>query len=95
MRYAATSSTAEVSVIFEVALHTGTSGSPESDLTHSLCGGYCFAAYYAKSRDELSGRTTGRLGHGRPDSAYAIGGTAELALRYSNQSPHPTTGPRH
>ena len=44
----------------------------------------CFAAYCARSIDELSGRTTGRLGYDRPDSAYAIGGTAELALRYSN-----------
>ncbi len=40
----------------------------------------CFAAYYARSIDELPGRTTGRLGYDRPDSAYAIGGTAELAL---------------
>ena len=44
----------------------------------------CFATYYARSMDELSGRTTGRLGYDRPDSAYAIGGTAELALRYPN-----------
>ncbi len=44
----------------------------------------CFAAYYARSTDELSGRTMGRLGYDKPDSAYAIGGTAELALRYSN-----------
>ncbi len=40
----------------------------------------CFTAYYARSIDELSRRTTGRLGYDRPDSAYAIGGTAELAL---------------
>ena len=33
--------------------------------------------------DELSGRTTGRLGHTWPTTAYAIGGTATLALRYS------------
>ena len=38
----------------------------------------CFAAFYARSIDELSGRTTGRLGYDRPDLAYAIGGTAEL-----------------
>ncbi len=44
----------------------------------------CFTAYYARRIDELSGRTTGRLRYDRPDSAYAIGGTAELALRYSN-----------
>jgi hypothetical protein len=31
-----------------------------------------FAAYYARSIDELSGRTTGRLGYDRPDSAYAM-----------------------
>jgi len=43
-----------------------------------------FAAYYARSIEELSGHTTGRLGYDRQDSAYAIGGTAELALRYSN-----------
>jgi hypothetical protein len=55
----------------------------------------CFAAYYARCIDELSGRTTGRLGHIRPDTAHALGGTAELALLYSNESPHPTTGPRH
>ncbi len=55
----------------------------------------CFAAYYARSKDELSGRTTGRLGNDRPHSAYAIGGTAELALQNSNLSPHPTTRPRH
>ena len=35
--------------------------------------------------DELLGRTTGRLrlGHTWPTTAYAIGGTATLALRYS------------
>ena len=33
--------------------------------------------------DELSGRTTGRLRHTWPTTAYAIGGTAMLALRYS------------
>ena len=31
---------------------------------------------------ELSGRTTGRLGYTWPTAAYAIGGTATLALRY-------------
>ena len=44
----------------------------------------CFASYDARSIDELSGRTTGRLGYDRQDSAYAIGETAQLALRYSN-----------
>ncbi len=44
----------------------------------------CFAAYYARSIDELSGHTTGRLGYDRPDPAYAVGGTAELARLYSN-----------
>ncbi len=44
----------------------------------------CFAAYCARSIDELSGRTKGLLGYDRPDSAYAIGGMAELALRYSD-----------
>ncbi len=44
----------------------------------------CFASHYARSMDELSGRTTVRLGHDGPVSAYAIGGTAKLALRYSN-----------
>ncbi len=43
-----------------------------------------FAAYYARSIDKLSGCITGRLGYDRSDSAYAIGGSAELALRYSN-----------
>ena len=35
--------------------------------------------------DELSGRTTGRLGHTWPTTTYAIiiGGTETLALRYS------------
>ena len=33
--------------------------------------------------DELSGRTTGRLGYTWPTTAYGIGGTATLALRYS------------
>ena len=33
--------------------------------------------------DEQSGRTTGRLGYTWPFTAYAIGGTAALALRYS------------
>ncbi len=47
-------------------------------------GGSCFAARCARSMDELSGRTTGRLGYVRPRSACAIGGTAELALRYFN-----------
>ncbi len=38
----------------------------------------------------------GLLGYDRPDSAYAIGGTAELALRYSNYlSRHHTTRPSH
>ncbi len=55
----------------------------------------CFAAYYARSIDELSGRTMVRIGYDRPDSAHAIGGTAELALRYSNKPPHQTSGPRH
>ena len=32
---------------------------------------------------ELSGRTTRRLGYNWPTTAYAIGGTAPLALRYS------------
>ena len=32
---------------------------------------------------ELSGRITGRLGYTWPTTAYAIGGTASLALRYS------------
>ncbi len=34
----------------------------------------CYAAYDVRSIDELSGRTTGRLGYIRPDTAYAIGG---------------------
>ncbi len=42
-----------------------------------------FTAYDVRRIDELSGRTTGRLGDIRPDTANAIGGTAELALRYS------------
>ena len=33
--------------------------------------------------DEQSGRTTGRLGYTWPTTAYTIGGTAALALRYS------------
>ena len=33
--------------------------------------------------DKLSGRTTGRLEHTWPTTAYAIGGMATLALRYS------------
>jgi hypothetical protein len=41
----------------------------------------CFAAYDVRSINELSGRTTGRLGDFRPDTAHSIGGTAELALR--------------
>ena len=32
---------------------------------------------------ELSGRTTGRLGYTWPTTAYAVGGTATLLLRYS------------
>jgi hypothetical protein len=44
----------------------------------------CFAYYYARKIDELSGRAAGRLGCIRPNSAHAIGETAELALRYSN-----------
>ena len=43
----------------------------------------CFAAHGGGSIDELPGRTTGRLGYIRPTTAHAIGGTAELALRYS------------
>ena len=33
--------------------------------------------------DELSGHTTGRLGYTWPTTAYAIGGTETLTLRYS------------
>ena len=36
-----------------------------------------------KKLDELAGRTPGRLGYTWPTTAYAIGGTATLALRYS------------
>ncbi len=54
----------------------------------------CFAAYDVRSTDELSGCTMGRLGYIRPDTAYAIGGTAELALRYSIISAS-TTEPKH
>ncbi len=58
----------------------------------------CFAAYdIIKSIDsieELSGRTTGRLGYIRPATAHFIGGTAELALRYSIISAS-TAGPIH
>ncbi len=43
----------------------------------------CFTAYNVRSIDKLLGRTTGRLEDIRPDTAYAIGGTAELALQYS------------
>ena len=44
--------------------------------------------------DELWGRTTGRLGYIRPATAYAIGGTAMLAIRYSIISAT-TAGPIH
>ncbi len=43
----------------------------------------CFAAHGGGSIDELSGRTTGRIGYIGPTTTHAIGGTAELALRYS------------
>ncbi len=46
------------------------------------------------SIDELSGRTTGRLGDIRPDTAHAIRGTAELALRYTIISAF-TAGSKH
>jgi hypothetical protein len=36
--------------------------------------------------DELSGLTTGKLGYVRPDSAHAIRGTAELALKMARGS---------
>jgi hypothetical protein len=54
----------------------------------------CFAAYYIRSKDMLSGRTTGRLGCIRQTTAHAIGRTAELALRYSIITAS-TTGPSH
>ena len=54
----------------------------------------CFATHGGGSIDELSGRTTGRLGCIRPATAHAIGGTAELALRYSIISAS-TAGPTH
>jgi hypothetical protein len=54
----------------------------------------CFAAYNVRSMDELSICTTGLRGHIRPDTAHAIGGTAELALRYSIISAF-TAGPKH
>ncbi len=40
-----------------------------------------FTAYDIRSIDERSGLTTGRLGDIRQDTAHAIGGTAELALK--------------
>ena len=46
----------------------------------------CFATHgggLGWSIDGLSRSTTGRLGYIRPTTAHAIGGTAELALRYS------------
>ncbi len=43
----------------------------------------CYAAYDVRSVIELSGRTAGRLGDIRPDTAHSIKGTAELALRHS------------
>jgi hypothetical protein len=42
--------------------------------------------------DELSGRTTGRLGDIRPDTARAIGGTAKLAYD-TLSSPHSPPDP--
>jgi hypothetical protein len=36
---------------------------------------HCFAAYNVRSVDKLSGRTTGRLGGNRQDTAHTIGGT--------------------
>jgi hypothetical protein len=56
-------------------------------------GSRCFVAHYARSIDELSGRTTGRLGHIRQDTAHAIGGTARL-VRYSIISTSPFRGLR-
>jgi hypothetical protein len=41
----------------------------------------CFATYDVSFIDQLSRRTTGRLGYIRQDTAHAIGGTAELAIR--------------
>jgi hypothetical protein len=54
----------------------------------------CFAAYDVRSIDELSGRTTGRLGDIRPDTCHAIGGTAKLALRCSTNHAF-YAGPKH
>jgi hypothetical protein len=54
----------------------------------------CFAAYDNRSIDELSGCTTGRLRYTGPTTAHAIGGTAELALRYSTIAAS-TAGPSH
>ena len=36
---------------------------------------HCFTAYNVRSVDKLSGRTTGRLGGNRQDTAHTIGGT--------------------
>jgi hypothetical protein len=36
---------------------------------------HCIAAYNVRSVDKLSGRTTGRLGGNRQDTAHTIGGT--------------------
>jgi len=36
---------------------------------------HCFAAYNVRNVDKLSGRTTGRLGGNRQDTAHTIGGT--------------------
>ena len=44
--------------------------------------------------DYQSGRTTGRLGYTELITAYAIGGMAALALRYSSISAS-TAGPIH
>jgi hypothetical protein len=56
------------------------------------CKSCVFAAYYARSIDELSGRTTSRLGHDRQDSAYNIGGTADLAPSEGLQIGRPLAG---
>ena len=65
-----------------VAVHRGSEATPSGAAPTSPPEGV-FRHKRRKELVELSGRTTGRLGYTWPTTAYAIGGTATLAQRYS------------
>ena len=62
---------------------SATSIREESSVAEKEAEGFVSVSSQATELDELSGPITGRLGYTWPTTAYAIGGTETLALRYS------------